>query len=238
MSLMIATTKKARGALAGVLATIGAVSASAQQSDASPPHAGARIAQQVEARSKPCAYPAGTRGNEVGTAVVHIWVDEKGLPTKASISSSTGSALLDAAALQCARQTTWPAALSRGKPIASETDARFEWTGMTLPRDCDAPLRRNSLFTITVRLTAEAAARVTFDKPRSSAALPGGVIGQSVICACVDESGTIQNQVKLMQESGSTSLDTKALEIGKTLDYPAGHPGCMRNAINFAAADR
>jgi hypothetical protein len=45
--------------------------------------------------------------------------------------------------------------------------------------------------------------------------------------------GKIKDQVRLMQESGSSLLDTQALEIGKTMVYAAGHPGCMRNAINF-----
>ena len=55
-----------------------------------------------------------------------------------------------------------------------------------------------------------------------------------MICACVDETGNIKDRVKLMQESGSALLDQHALEIGAALQYPTGHPGCMRNAINFA----
>jgi hypothetical protein len=89
------------------------------------------------------------------------------------------------------------------------------------------------VLTTTVRLIPEAVARVAFDHPKPQAALPAGVIGQSVICACLDEAGQIEGEVKLMQESGSSLLDTQALEIGKTMVYAAGHPGCMRNAINF-----
>jgi TonB family protein len=192
-----------------------------------------RIPQHVDARIKPCGYPPGTRGDEVGTAIVHVWIDEKGLPTKTSISSSSGSALLDAAALECAQKSTWGPGQWQGKPTVSETDTQFEWTGSTLPETCDRPLRRNSLLTITVRLIPEAVARVAFDHLKPEAALPAGVIGQSVICACVDEAGKIKDQVKLVQQSGSSLLDTQALEIGKTMVYAAGHPGCMRNAINF-----
>jgi outer membrane biosynthesis protein TonB len=88
------------------------------------------------------------------------------------------------------------------------------------------------VLTIKIRLTPEAASRVVIDR-RNPAALPAGVIGQSVICACVDDAGSIKEQ-KIMRESGSPLLDTEALEIGKTLEYPAGHPGCMRDTINFA----
>jgi hypothetical protein len=95
---------------------------------------------------------------------------------------------------------------------------------------------RNSVLTITVRLVPEAVARVAFDHQKPEAALPAGVIGQSVICACIDERGQIKDPVKLMQESGSSLLDTEALEVGKTMVYAAGHPGCMRNAINFTGS--
>ena len=148
-----------------------------------------------------------------------------------NISSSSGSALLDAAALECAK-TSWGSAQHPGKPGKSETDIKFEWTGGQLPQTCESPVRKNSVLTIKIRLTPEAASQVVFEH-RNPATLPSGVIGQSVICACVDDAGGIKEQ-KLMRESGSASLDKDALEIGKTMVYPAGHPGCMRDTVNFA----
>ena len=104
-----------------------------------------------------------------------------------------------------------------------------------LPQTCEAPPSKNSSLTIKIRLTPEAASRVVFDhpKPKSEAALPAGIIGQSMVCVCVDDTGSINEPVKLMQRSGSSVLDTEALEIGKTMVYPASHPGCMRDTINF-----
>ena len=225
---MAAPMRKRVVVFCGVLAGIGAEIHGAWSEEA-----GTRMPQPVEARIKPCAYPPGTRGDEVGTAVVHVWMDETGTPTKTSLSTSSGSQLLDAAALECAKKSTWGPGQSQGKPTASETDTKFEWTGTPLTETCDRPVRRNSVLTTTVRLIPEAVARVAFDHPKPQAALPAGVIGQSVICACLDEAGQIEGEVKLMQESGSSLLDTQALEIGKTMVYAAGHPGCMRNAINF-----
>jgi outer membrane biosynthesis protein TonB len=72
-----------------------------------------------------------------------------------------------------------------------------------------------------------------FDHPKPKAALPAGIIGQSMVCVCVDATGRIEDPVKLMRQSGSSVLDTEALEIGKTMVYPASHPGCMRDTINF-----
>jgi TonB family protein len=225
---MAATVRKRVVAFCGVLATFGA-----EIHGAGSEERGTRIPQPIEARIKPCGYPPGTRGDEVGTALVHVWIDETGLPTKTSLSSSSGSQLLDAAALECAKKSTWGPGQREGKPTASETDTKFEWTGTPLTETCDRPVRRNSVLTTTVRLIPEAVARVAFDHPKPQAALSAGVIGQSVICACIDQAGQIKDPVRLMQESGSSLLDTQALEIGKTMVYAAGHPGCMRNAINF-----
>jgi TonB family protein len=195
---------------------------------------GNHVPPQIDPGIKPCAYPNGARGDETGTAVVHVWVDEKGAPTKMNISSSSGSALLDAAALECAK-TSWGSAQRSGKPGKSETDVKFEWTGGQLPQTCESPVRKNSVLTIRIRLTPEAVSRVVFEH-KNPAALPAGVIGQSVICACVDDVGSIKEQ-KLMRESGAPLLDSEAIEIGKTMAYPMGHPGCMRDTINFAGPD-
>src|ERR1700742_3636394 len=73
---------------------------------------GKQVPPQVDASIKPCAYPAGTRGDETGT------------PTKMTIASSSGSALLDAAALECAK-TAWGSAKRPAKPGKSETDVKF-----------------------------------------------------------------------------------------------------------------
>jgi TonB family protein len=195
---------------------------------------GNRVPAPVDSNIKPCAYPTGARGDETGTAVVHVWVDEKGTPTKMNISSSSGSALLDAAALKCA-QTSWGSGQRSAKPGKSETDVEFEWTGGQLPQTCESPVRKNSVLTIRIRLTPEAVSRVVFEH-RNTVPLPTGVIGQSVVCACVDDVGSIKEQ-KLLRESGASLLDDEALEIGKTMAYPTGHPGCMHDTINFAGPD-
>jgi len=118
---------------------------------------------------------------------------------------------------------------------AAGTPAKVDQSEGPLPQTCEAPARKNSSLTIKIRLTAEALSRVVFDHhKKSEAALPSGIIGQSLICACVDNGGNLEDRVKLLRGSGSPVLDTEALEIGKTLDYPAGHPGCMHDTINFA----
>jgi outer membrane biosynthesis protein TonB len=119
----------------------------------------------------------------------------------------------------------------------ASTSAQIHATGSQesgpLPQTCEAPPSKDSSLTIKIRLTPEAASRVVFDHPKPKAALPAGIIGQSMVCVCVDATGRIEDPVKLMRQSGSSVLDTEALEIGKTMVYPASHPGCMRDTINF-----
>jgi hypothetical protein len=102
-----------------------------------------------------------------------------------------------------------------------------------LPPTCEAPPTKGSGLTIRIQLTAEASGKVVFDHPKPQG-LPTGVLGQSMICTCVDAEGNIKNPIKLLRASGSPQLDAEALEIGKTLSYPAGHPGCMHDTVNFA----
>jgi hypothetical protein len=103
-----------------------------------------------------------------------------------------------------------------------------------LPLTCEAPVTKDSAVTIRIQLTAVAFKGVVFDHPKPQG-LPAGVLGQTTVCTCVDAAGNINGAVKLMRASGSPQLDTEAVEIGKTLSYPSGHPGCMHDTVNFAS---
>jgi hypothetical protein len=73
-----------------------------------------------------------------------------------------------------------------------------------------------------------------FDHPKPEG-LPTGIIGQTKICTCVDVEGNLRDGVKLVRASGSPQLDAEATEIGRSISYPAGHPGCMHQTVNFTA---
>jgi outer membrane biosynthesis protein TonB len=126
------------------------------------------------------------------------------------------------------------AAAPRTAP-SQESNTHSEPSVAPLPQSCDVPATRASSLTIRIQLTADAFAHVVFDHPKPEGTVPAGVMGQSMICACVDAAGNISDGVKLLRGSGSPQLDTAAMEIGRTLAYPAGHPGCMRDTINFTA---
>lgn len=85
-----------------------------------------------------------------------------------------------------------------------------------------------------IELTPTAFKKVVFDHPKPEG-LPSGVLGQTKICTCVDNDGNLKSPVKLVRASGSPQLDAEATEIGTSLSYPAGHPGCMHQTVNFTA---
>jgi outer membrane biosynthesis protein TonB len=87
---------------------------------------------------------------------------------------------------------------------------------------------------LRIQLTPEASKKVVFDHPKPDG-LPTGVLGQTKICTCVDNNGNLTNPVKLVRASGSPQLDAEATEISQSISYPAGHPGCMHQTVNFTA---
>jgi hypothetical protein len=103
-----------------------------------------------------------------------------------------------------------------------------------LPLTCEAPVTKDSGLALRIQLTADALKKVVFDHAKPEG-LPTGVLGQTKVCTCVDNDGNLRNPVKLVRASGSPQLDAEAMEIGKSISYPAGHPGCMHQTVNFAA---
>jgi hypothetical protein len=95
-------------------------------------------------------------------------------------------------------------------------------------------MTKDSGLALRIQLTPEAFKKVVFDHPKPDG-LPTGVLGQTKICTCVDNEGNLEKPVKLVRASGSPQLDAEATEIGKSISYPAGHPGCMHQTVNFTA---
>jgi outer membrane biosynthesis protein TonB len=144
-----------------------------------------------------------------------------------------GSALW---ALVATLGTQLPAAQSaESNTVAAPVAPVAPVAGGTLPLTCQAAGIKGSSVIMRIQLTDDAFKRVVFDHPQHEGTMPAGVIGQSMVCTCVDAAGTINDGVKLLRGSGSPQLDAEAVEISKNLEYPAGHPGCMHQTINFTA---
>jgi hypothetical protein len=122
---------------------------------------------------------------------------------------------------------------ARPLPAAQGSPAQPAAAG-PLPLTCEAPVTKDSGLALRIELTEDASKKVVFDHSKLEG-LPTGVLGQTKICTCVDNEGNLRNPVKLVRASGSPQLDAEATEIGKTISYPAGHPGCMHQTVNFSA---
>lgn len=78
------------------------------------------ISPAVEATSAPVEIPPDARASKGnGTAAIQVQIDPQGRVTDATVSRSSGSAGLDAVAMQLAKGTTYTPALVKCKPVAS-----------------------------------------------------------------------------------------------------------------------
>lgn len=78
------------------------------------------IAASVAATSAPVEIPPQARASKTsGTAAIAVQIDPQGRPTDATVSQSSGSAGLDAVAMQMAKGATYAPALVKCKPVAS-----------------------------------------------------------------------------------------------------------------------
>jgi hypothetical protein len=152
--------------------------------------------------------------------------------TVCSDESHAAAAAQQSSAAQ-ASSAAQPSAAARPLPAAPGSPAQAAAAG-PLPLTCEAPVTKDSGLALRIELTEDASKKVVFDHSKPEG-LPTGVLGQTKICTCVDNEGNLRNPVKLVRASGSPQLDAEATEIGKTISYPAGHPGCMHQTVNFSA---
>lgn len=78
------------------------------------------ISPAVAATAAPVDIPPDIRASKIsGTAAIAVQIDPQGHPTDATVSRSSGSAGLDAVAMQMAKGSTYTPALVKCKPVAS-----------------------------------------------------------------------------------------------------------------------
>lgn len=78
------------------------------------------ISPAVAATAQPIDIPPDARASKAnGTAAIQVQIDPQGRVTDASVSQSSGSAGLDALAVQMAKSATYTPALVKCKPVAS-----------------------------------------------------------------------------------------------------------------------
>jgi TonB family protein len=191
----------------------------AAQSDAAPP-AGARTARVALISNFPARCPELKRAEpgEESVAIVVFQVGVSGLPSHASISSSSHSDSLDAAAASCVMQLRFQPATSPGsgdavvswqqlalrwlRPSAHSADQSPRPTGASLP-------------------AAAPASAVAVDDPRPPATQPADV--RVDVRVCVDRSGKLARQPSVVRASGDAQFDAAAVKIAESASgsYPS-----------------
>jgi len=182
---------------------------------------------------------------DTSAALVLLVVGPSGVPSQASIKSSSGSESLDAAAIKCVMKLRFLPAVQAGEgaAMASWQEIAWKWgRGHVAP---GAPAAATaSVPTAATSAPAAAAATATAALAAGStvtapAAAPHSAPGSAEVRVCADESGTLIQDPAITRSSGDPGLDAAALRIaraGAPYYRPAGSAsvtGCAQLAIRF-----
>jgi TonB family protein len=198
--------------LLGSLAPIPA----AAQSEASPP-AAARTAHLAVITNFPARCPELKRADpgEEAVAIVIFQVGVTGLPSQASIRSSSHSEGLDAAAMSCIMKLRFQPATrpGDGEPVASWQQMALRWLR---PSAHTADPGRTSA---AGAATAPASMSAPTPAPAAGALSPhpsGPRDARVAVRVCVDGSGRLAQQPTVVRSSGDAQFDAAALRIAQS----------------------
>jgi TonB family protein len=172
----------------------------------------ASVAIGYEAKSR-CPDLAAADTQDGSAALVLFVVGPTGVPSRASIKSSSGSASLDAAAVSCVLRLKYLPAVHAGdgNAIASWQEIAWKWGRGHGAQDSGG-------------------GPVTPAAP-----------GTAEVRACVDASGQLAQDPVMTRSSGDSAFDAAALRVARSASGsyrpPAGAdghpaPGCLRLAIS------
>jgi TonB family protein len=200
----------------------------AQTKSAGPPPGATIFEARAAARFNPRTHCSDVRPAEAGdapAALVVFEVGATGVPTAATIKSSSQSGALDNAALACVLRLRFQPAtrLGDGVPIDSWQQMAWKWARLaSTPVAADAP--------------AMPVPQDRFPAPR------GNTPGAAEVRACVDEKGKLTQVPTLTRSSGDAHLDRAAIQIansGAAYFRPEGDQqtesvsGCVQMAVTF-----
>ena len=170
--------------------------------------------------AKRCPELRQSSAEEGAVAVVKMKVGPTGAPSQPSITSSSGSAGFDAAAVACVSKLHFLAATRYGDGTTVESWQQFalKWTGaVSVPQaaHCEAAGASQG------RDSAQAAAVVTEPSEGTGGKhdQPGPTMARAGICVCVDETGKISQAPVLTNSSGLSGFDKAALELSAAAHY-------------------
>jgi TonB family protein len=171
--------------------------------------------------------------------VVVFFVSAAGIPSRASIKSSSGSETFDAAAKSCVLKLRFQAATRFGDGVPVESWQALGWRQVSPPQrlaDADATSRAPT--------PGPPAAALIGTEAAAAAARPPSASRSVGVRACADAAGKLAAEPTIIRSSGDAALDEAALKIARSgAGYyrpatSAGAPplsGCARLEIQFDA---
>jgi len=170
---------------------------------------------------------------EPSAALIVLVVGPSGVPSQASIRTSSGSETLDTAALSCVTKLRFLPAVRAGEGSAMTSWQEIAWKwgrehfAQTPPSAGAAP--------VAAIATPGVGAGAATASPAGTPPAAGG----AEVRVCVDESGRLTQDAVVTRSSGDPGLDQAALRIarsGAPYYRPAGATsltGCAQLAIKF-----
>jgi TonB family protein len=173
-------------------------------------------------------------------AVVVFFVSAAGVPSRASIKSSSGSETFDAAAMSCVLRLRFQAATRFGDGVPVESWQAIGWRQVNPPQrlsDADATSRPPAT-------QGQPAAALIGTEVAAAAARPPASSPSVGVRACADVTGKLAQEPTIIRSSGDAALDEAALKIAR---FGAGYyrpattagglpvSGCARLEIQFEA---
>jgi len=168
-----------------------------------------------------CAGLIQTDIQEPSAALIVLVVGPSGVPSQASIKSSSGSDSLDAAALSCVMKLRFLPAVRAGEGSAMESWQEIAWKW---GREHFAPAgAAPATATATVGVAAGAAA--------PAPAAPQPAAGSAEVRVCADETGKLTQDPVITRSSGNPGFDGAALRFARS--GASSLTGCAQLAIKF-----
>jgi TonB family protein len=236
-----------------VLLLLCGIASAAENAPPTPPAQAsqARIALMSNVEKR-CPALRTAREGDTEVAVVEFLVGASGVPSRPSVTSSSGSQELDAAAVSCVLKLRFQPATRLGEGTAVESWQQMGWKWAPPVRPAGAATVPPGTATAPPPAAAAAApaplAGAAAVTPSSTAATSGVAASSSAAAAapadsraevrvCVDANGKLTEAPKLIRASGDPQFDAAVVNVAKSGSgyYRPGNskiPACVRLAIS------
>jgi TonB family protein len=169
-----------------------------------------------------CPYSVIAETRFEGTTRLHVLIDRVGQPTAVTVTNSSGSQGLDAAAVACAKKARFQAAMGEGKPVDGQFSLSVKWD---LSPSADA---------CTPSMTVAWGVTVSVGPSPTAPPSPIPVNAKSVVCACMN--GKNASEPVILSSSGVRRLDEGAIKLmKKSTERWNNTAGCIAGAFHFSA---